>query len=553
MQSEAVIGLAIGEGTGPELAAIFERALGAFADAAQVHVHIDKAPTLYRSFGGVIAAGLSAAEVAQSSDEDAATYIDYLHGLVARGGRAVFRTAFNAQPLYVVRERLRCAKVETLPNDGGRMVLVRDQAQGFFAGDNDRHGSSESIERTCRFSRATTNAVLDFAIAEGAREFGGVGGIDAVVMAYKFHLLDLRFAHWVEDYARDTGVDVRVFQPDTVNRNLLRGTYRGKNVVIVGGNEWGDIMHADILARAGLGNQDERCSRNVYLLPGLGGLTEYQTVHGSADDIAGRERVNPTATLRAAAQILEAHVGVPGLMKAVEVGVASAAAAGIRTPDVGGTAGTNAVAEAVITRAIAAWRDGVAGVVRGESAVVIVDMQRDFVAPDGRFAQLGIVDGGKAEALLPALATLVAGARRAGLPILFVRTLGDAHLLPANVAQRHARQGRGGYLRAGEPGSEFYGVQPLAGDEVITKVGYDAFVGTELEARLVALGVRHLIVGGVFSELCVDAIARTGFQKGYRVSVVSDATMPLERAADEVLGFMQRYYDVAIVTAATAT
>ena len=95
--------------------------------------------------------------------------------------------------------------------------------------------------------------------------------------------------------------------------------------------------------------------------------------------------------------------------------------------------------------------------------------------------------------------------------------------------------------------------QPLAGDEVITKVGYDAFVGTELEARLVALGVRHLIVAGVFSELCVDAIARTGFQKGYRVSVVSDATMPLERAADEVLGFMQRYYDVAIVTAATAT
>ena len=56
-----------------------------------------------------------------------------------------------------------------------------------------------------------------------------------------------------------------------MNRNLQRGTWRG-NLVIVVGNEWGDIMHADLLLRAGLGSQDERCSLNHYLAPGLHGL-----------------------------------------------------------------------------------------------------------------------------------------------------------------------------------------------------------------------------------------------------------------------------------------
>ena len=53
-----LFGLAVGEGTGSELAHVFERAVAAFADVARTKIRVERSPTLYRSFGGVIAAGL---------------------------------------------------------------------------------------------------------------------------------------------------------------------------------------------------------------------------------------------------------------------------------------------------------------------------------------------------------------------------------------------------------------------------------------------------------------------------------------------------------------
>lgn len=442
-------------------------------------------------------------------------------------------------------------KVESLPNAGGECLLIRDQTQGFYAGDNDSDGRDDRVVRTCVFSKDKTHRVLDFAVAEARRRFGDDFG--PIVMAYKFHLLDLRFAHWVEDYARTSGLDVRVFQPDTMNRHLLKGTFRG-NFVVVGGNEWGDIMHADILARAGLGNQDERCSHNVYLDPTLAPdgvpLVELQTVHGSADDIAEQDRVNPTATLRAAARILEDHAGLAGLVARVEHALASAAADGFLTPDVGGKAGSRAVAEAVIARTVELLRAPDRRRATADTALVIVDMQRDFCAPDGRFAALGLIDPARTAALEAPLAAAIAHARGAGLPVVFVRTHADAELLPARVAERHAKAGRAGYLRAGTPGAEPFGVRPAPGDVIITKSGYDAFFGTELEALLARRGITRVIVAGVFADLCVDALARGAFLRGLGVTVLADATLALERDVDQVLGFMRRFYDVDVVTSA---
>ncbi len=86
----------------------------------------------------------------------------------------------------------------------------------------------------------------------------------------------------------------------------------------------------------------------------------------------------------------------------------------------------------------------------------------------------------------------------------------------------------------------------------MSKLGYDAFIGTELETHLRARGIDHLVIAGVFTDVCVDALARTAFQKGFRVSVVADATLPLERAQDDALAFMTRFYDATIVPAADA-
>jgi nicotinamidase-related amidase len=204
------------------------------------------------------------------------------------------------------------------------------------------------------------------------------------------------------------------------------------------------------------------------------------------------------------------------------------------------------VAAHVVARARAALRETSSA----DTAIVIVDVQHDFCAPDGRFATLGLIDPERTAALVEPLACLLAGARARGLPVVFVRTLADDDRVPANVARRNKKLGRAGYLCAGEAGARFFGVEPRAGERVVTKVGYDAFLGTDLENHLRAVRARHVVVAGVFTELCVDALARSAYQKGFEVSLVVDATLGLERDSSEAAAFMARYYDATLIHAA---
>jgi tartrate dehydrogenase/decarboxylase / D-malate dehydrogenase len=310
------IGLAVGGGTGPEIAAAFECALTALSSDGH---QLIRSPRLYATYAEVAHDRASAQAAARVAAEDAAEYERFLLGLPRLGCRLLFRTAFNAQSLYAARERLLAAKVETLPLPArGELMLVRDEAQGFYAGVNDEPGASpDSIARVCRFSKAVTERLIDFALA-GARERWAAAP-DRFVLAYKFHVLDNRFARWVFSHARRRRVAVELYQPDTMNRELLRGSLRGR-VLILGSNEWLDVMHADLLARHGGFAQDERFTRNVYLDARLRGLVEYQTVHGSADDLAGRGLVNPLAALRSAAAILE-EGGVAGAAARMEAAI----------------------------------------------------------------------------------------------------------------------------------------------------------------------------------------------------------------------------------------
>jgi isocitrate/isopropylmalate dehydrogenase len=237
--------------------------------------------------------------------------------------RAVFRTAFNAESVYLARERLRSVKVEHLAFAHGSFLLVRDQAQGFYAGRNNApQSSSDLIVRTCEFRRDVTERVLDYALREAAQTWGAPA-TQRIILVYKFHLLDNRFTRWIDDFARARSLRLDLLQPDTMNRRLLRGEFRG-NVLIVGSNEWLDITHAELLARHGGLVHDERCARNVYLDSRLEGLVEYQTVHGSADDLAGRGLVNPLATMRAAVAVAERGGACRGAMAGLEDAIAAA-------------------------------------------------------------------------------------------------------------------------------------------------------------------------------------------------------------------------------------
>jgi tartrate dehydrogenase/decarboxylase / D-malate dehydrogenase len=142
-------------------------------------------------------------------------------------------------------------------------------------------------------------------------------------------------------------VRITLCQPDTANRNLIEHGL-GRRTLLIAGNEWADIMHVMLLDRFGRHRQENRCTENHHLHPDVRGLVEYQTVHGSADDIAGRDEVNPTATIRAAAAVAERHCGCAGTVGLVERALESLRDNSVGTRDVGGRHGATAVVDALL-------------------------------------------------------------------------------------------------------------------------------------------------------------------------------------------------------------
>ncbi|MEU6737249.1 isocitrate/isopropylmalate family dehydrogenase [Streptomyces physcomitrii] len=353
--AEQVVGLAVGRGTGAEVARIFEQFVARFAELYGRNIRVERASRTYDSYVSLARECAGIEEIRHRTREDAEHYERFLRERAAAGTPVVFRTAINAQTLYLVRQRLRAVKEDVLDAGGARLLLVRDQAQGFYTGENEH--SPGRVRRVTEFSRETTEQVLHHAVRRARRLWPGEGPA-RIVMAYKFHLLDGALDRWVSDFGEQHGVDVRVFQPDTVNRNLIAHGPEDRTV-LVAGNEWGDIMHVVLLDRFGAGRQEEHCTRNVHLHPDVEGLVEYQTVHGSADDLEGRDLVNPLATARAAAAVAEGHAGCGGAVAAAERALAAVARAGVRTPDLGGRHSSGAVVSALLD-ALAAEADPVA-------------------------------------------------------------------------------------------------------------------------------------------------------------------------------------------------
>lgn len=366
-QAGHTVGLAVGRGTGAQVADVFEQVLGRFAELYGRTVAVRRSPRVYHSYvslrsaagrsiaatGGPGAAGPPAGEardlaavdlIRRLTRQDADHYEEFLRETAAAGVPVVFRTAINAQTLYLVRQRLQAVKVDTLDAAGARMLLVRDQAQGFYTGDNE-HGPGH-VRRVTEFSREITEKVLRYALWRAWQEWPQEGPA-GIVMAYKFHLLDGALDEWAADFAEREGIEVRVFQPDTVNRNLIAHGPADRTV-LVAGNEWADIMHVVLLDRFGAGRQEDHCTRNVHLHDDAAGLVEYQTVHGSADDLEGRDLLNPVGAIRAAAAVAEGHAGCTGARAATERALARIRESGVRTPDAGGRHSTTEVVHALL-------------------------------------------------------------------------------------------------------------------------------------------------------------------------------------------------------------
>lgn len=167
----------------------------------------------------------------------------------------------------------------------------------------------------------------------------------------------------------------------------------------------------------------------------------------------------------------------------------------------------------------------------GQVALLVIDMQRDFLLPGGFGETLGN-DVGLLATVIPPLQAVLAAARAAGLPVIHTR---EGHLPDlSDLPEAKRRRGRPS-LRIGDPGP--YGrilirgeyghdiideLAPVEGEIVLDKPGKGAFYGTDLQQILTGLGITTLVVAGVTTEVCVHTTVREANDRGYEALVLSD-------------------------------
>ena len=167
----------------------------------------------------------------------------------------------------------------------------------------------------------------------------------------------------------------------------------------------------------------------------------------------------------------------------------------------------------------------------GKVALIVIDMQRDFLLPGGFGETLGN-DVSLLQKVVPPLAGVLAAARESGVLVIHTREghLPDLSDCPPAKLQRGKPSQRigdvgphGRILIRGEYGHDIIDeLAPVEGEIVIDKPGKGAFYATELGTILKESGITHLIVTGVTTEVCVHTTVREANDRGYDALVLSD-------------------------------
>jgi nicotinamidase-related amidase len=165
------------------------------------------------------------------------------------------------------------------------------------------------------------------------------------------------------------------------------------------------------------------------------------------------------------------------------------------------------------------------------TALLVVDMQRDFVEPGGFGETLGN-DVSLLRTVIPPLRQVLAASRAAGMTVIHTREghrpdLTDcppAKLNRGNPTLRIGDAGpKGRILIRGEYGHDIIDeLAPCAGEVVIDKPGKGSFYATDLNEVLAVAGITSLVVTGVTTEVCVHTTVREANDRGYECLVLSD-------------------------------
>ncbi len=153
------------------------------------------------------------------------------------------------------------------------------------------------------------------------------------------------------------------------------------------------------------------------------------------------------------------------------------------------------------------------------TALIVVDMQNDFVAPGAP------LESRAGRAMAPHLQRALACCREQGIPVIYTAHVHRPDGCDLGLLAHAPAIGRGDALVDGSAGvAIFPEIAPRDGEIVISKHRFSAFYGTDLEIILRGLGVTTVVITGVTTENCCHATARDAFFRDFQVVFLSDAT-----------------------------
>lgn len=186
------------------------------------------------------------------------------------------------------------------------------------------------------------------------------------------------------------------------------------------------------------------------------------------------------------------------------------------------------------------------------TALVIIDVQVDFGAPDGLYGKVGC-DLSRVEPAIDRMIELHDAARRAGVFTVFVRLETGPDTDSPAAQERRMRNGMNSSGRpclAGTRGADFYRVKPQPGDSEVIKHRYSAFTNTSMGFVLKARpGIDTLVICGLTTECCVDTAVRDAFVRDYHLFLPRNAsTSYRQEMHDTTFDIFAQYFAIVTTT-----
>jgi nicotinamidase-related amidase len=182
-------------------------------------------------------------------------------------------------------------------------------------------------------------------------------------------------------------------------------------------------------------------------------------------------------------------------------------------------------------------------------ALLVVDVQADFCSPNSLAARKHA--NTEMQALPAKINDFVKYLQPLGSLLVYLKAVIDTTSRPENLRLMEEVKNIKRPTQKNTEGAEFYGLEIPENAVIVEKPYMDAFSHTDLKVLLESKSVKHVLVCGVRTEICVDMTARRACSEGYNVFVLRDLVATRDAAgahADQALMFIDAYYGFVVTT-----